>query len=59
MISLKQSSEHIHVWLFTLAAKIQDSHESSDLGSICLVKNRKIRFGIQSPILDFRKETHP
>ena len=41
-----------------LAAKIQDSHEPSDLGLICLVKNRKIRFGIQSPILDFRKETH-
>ena len=38
-------------------------HDPRDLGLICLVKKRKIRFRILSefknPILDFFKETHP
>ena len=38
-------------------------HDPRDLGLICLVKKRKIRFrilsDIKNPILDFFKETHP
>ena len=32
-------------------------HDPRNLGLICLVKKRKIRF--KNPILDFLKETHP
>ena len=38
-------------------------HDPKDVGLICLVKKRKIRFqilsGFKNPILDFLKETQP